>query len=286
MESLICICGAGTMGRGIALACAMEDISVIVYDLNPAVLAGASSAIGEELDRALEKKRISAEERESVGQRIRFISDLSACRAPIIIEAIIEKEEAKSALFMKLADINNPDTLFASNSSSLSITKIAEQTTFPERVVGLHFFNPANRMKLVEIIRTRHNPDPLIERLQALCRHLKKTPVVCQDTPGFIVNRVARMYYLEALRLAGQSGIDMESIDQLMESAGFPMGPFHLMDLIGLDINYSVSSAVYEDLGRPARMKPSPLQEDLVRQGFLGKKTGRGFFSYGHSDKA
>ena len=280
METLICICGAGTMGRGIALAASMQGISVIVYDLNPDMLTQAGSAIKEELRLALEKKRISTEEKENLWNRITFSSELSDCRAPIIIEAITEKTEAKSALFMELAGINAADTVFASNSSSLSITRIAERTLFPERVVGLHFFNPANRMKLVEIIRTKYTLDSIVRRLQAFALQLKKTAVICQDTPGFIVNRVARPYYLEALRLAEQEVADMEKIDRLMESAGFPMGPFHLMDLIGLDINYSVSSSVYEALGKPVRMTPSPLQRDLVQQGFLGKKTGRGFFHY------
>jgi 3-hydroxybutyryl-CoA dehydrogenase len=280
LESLICICGAGTMGRGIALAASMQGVSVILYDLNPDMLAQAGSAIEAELNQAHKKNRISAEEKENQWSRITFSNEISACEAPIIIEAIIEKTEAKSALFLELARVNNEDTVYASNSSSLSITRIAEQTPFPERILGLHFFNPANRMKLVEIIRTKYTLDPIVRRLQAFAMQLKKTAVVCQDSPGFIVNRVARPYYLEALRLVEQRVADMDVIDKLMESAGFPMGPFHLMDLIGLDINYSVSSSVYEALARPARMKPSPLQKALVQEGALGKKTGRGFFHY------
>ena len=280
MESLICICGAGTMGRGIALAAATQGIAVMLYDLNPAMLSEASSGIVKELEQSVEKKRISPEEKEIILQRIRFSGELSACRAPLIIEAIVEKTEAKAALFTELAGINTADTIYTSNTSSLSIAGIAALTPFPERVAGLHFFNPANRMKLVEIIRTKYNTDEVVHRLQAFSVQLKKTPVICQDTPGFIVNRVARPYYLEALRLAEKKTTDPATIDRIMESAGFPMGPFHLMDLIGLDINYTVSSSVYESLGRPARMKPSYLQEDMVKQGLLGKKTGRGFFQY------
>jgi len=285
MESLVCICGAGTMGRGIALACALQEVSVILYDQSPDVLTGAALAITKELDLALDKKRIRVDEREKSIKRIHFYKELSACRAPIVIEAIIENAEAKSALFRELSLINSPETIFVSNSSSLSITQIAEQTSFPERVAGLHFFNPANRMKLVEIIRTPYNEDPIVERLQGFSRQLNKTAVVCRDTPGFIVNRVARPYYLEALRQAEAASTSMEKIDQLMESIGFPMGPFHLMDLIGLDVNYAVSCSLYEGLGEPARMKPSPLQQDLVRLGRLGKKTGRGFFQYDQPDK-
>jgi 3-hydroxybutyryl-CoA dehydrogenase len=280
MESLVCICGAGTMGRGIALAAATQGISVMLYDLNPDMLSEASSGIVKELEQSVEKKRISPAEKENVWQRIRFSGELSDCRAPLIIEAIVEKTEAKAVLFSELAGINTTDTLYVSNTSSLSITGIAELTAFPERVAGLHFFNPANRMKLIEIIRTKYNTEEVVHRLQAFTVQLKKTTVICLDTPGFIVNRVARPYYLEALRLAEQKTTDMATIDRIMESAGFPMGPFHLMDLIGLDINYAVSCSVYESLGRPARLKPSGLQEVLVKQGLLGKKTGGGFFQY------
>ncbi len=280
MESLICICGAGTMGRGIALAAATQGISVILYDLNPVVLSEAASWLVKELEQSVEKKRISPEEKENTLKHIRFSGELSACRAPLIIEAIVEKTEAKAELFIKLAGINTADTLYASNTSSLSIKGIAELTPFPERVAGLHFFNPANRMKLVEIIRTKYNTNEVVQRLQTFTIQLKKTPVICIDTPGFIVNRVARPYYLEALRLAENKSTDIAIIDRLMESAGFPIGPFHLMDLIGLDINYTVSCSVYESLGRPARLKPSGMQEVLVKQGMLGKKTGSGFFQY------
>jgi 3-hydroxybutyryl-CoA dehydrogenase len=202
------------------------------------------------------------------------------CRAPLIIEAIVEKTEAKSALFTELAGINQKETIFASNTSSLSLTGMAEQTLFPERITGLHFFNPANRMKLVEIIRTKYNSDDLIKAMETFALQIGKKPVICQDAPGFIVNHVARPFYLEALRLAEMEIADFITIDKLMESAGFKMGPFHLMDLIGNDINYTVSCSLYESLGRPARLKPSALQEQLVKMGQLGKKTGHGFFQY------
>lgn len=280
MESLICICGAGVMGRGIALAAAQQGISVILFDVNPGIFSSAARNIDKELGLALEKKRITETEKKEIIDRIRFTGDIAECRAPLIIEAIQETTEAKSALFNKLALINSGDTLFASNTSSLSITRIAEQTHFPERITGLHFFNPANRMKLVEIVHTNYTKEPVIQRLKEFVIQLNKTAVLCRDTPGFIVNRVARPFYLEALRLAETGSADMVMIDKLMESAGFPMGPFHLMDLIGHDINYAVSCSVYEALGKPMRMKPSTQQEDLVKKGLLGKKTGSGFFQY------
>ena len=280
MESLICVCGAGTMGRGICLAAASQGIKVILYDLNPDILSAANRSILKELEQSVEKKYILSEGKEKIWQNIRFTGQLTDCRAPLIIEAIVEKKEAKSELFNELEVINPEDTIFASNTSSLSITAIAEGTSFAERVSGLHFFNPANRMKLVEVIKTKYNSDHLINRLRSFVVQLKKTPVICLDTPGFIVNRVARPFYLESLRQLELNITDMDTTDRLMESAGFPMGPFHLMDLIGLDINYTVSCSIYESLGRPARMKPSALQETKVTKGLLGKKTGEGFFQY------
>ncbi|MEJ0081156.1 MAG: 3-hydroxyacyl-CoA dehydrogenase NAD-binding domain-containing protein [Puia sp.] len=229
------------------------------------------------------KKRISLAEKEEILGRIQFTTSLQDCQAPLLIEAILEKTEVKSALFIQLAKINSEKTIFATNTSSLSVTAIAEQTSFPERIIGLHFFNPANRMKLLEIIRTKYISDQVVKRIETFAGQLEKTAVICRDSPGFIVNHVARPYYLEALRLAEKQIAEPGTIDRLMESAGFKMGPFHLMDLIGSDINYTVSSTLYEAMGRPLRLKPSGLQEEMLKQGLLGKKTGRGFFQY---DKA
>jgi 3-hydroxybutyryl-CoA dehydrogenase len=283
MEKEVCICGAGTMGRGITLAMACRGIRTLLYDLNGDMLSSAESAIHKELDHDLEKKRITREEKTNILDHISFSPSISGCRSPLIIEAIAEKAEAKSALFIELDRINTPDTIFVTNTSSLSVTEIAEKTPFPERILGLHFFNPANRMKLVEIVQTAFVSPELVSRLKAFALQIGKVPVICMDTPGFIVNRVARPYYLEALRLAEHQIADLEIIDRLMESAGFKMGPFHLMDLIGNDINYAVSTSLYNAMGRPQRLKPSVLQEDRVRLGMLGRKTGRGFFQYAKS---
>ena len=284
MESAICICGAGTMGRGITLAAASCGIQAILYDMNPQIVSEAETLIEKELEQGVRKKRIKEEEKENILHFISYTSSISDCRAPIIIEAIIEKIEAKSSLFSELAGINKEETIFATNTSSLSVTEIAGRTNFRERIIGLHFFNPANRMKLVEIIRTKYISDKIADRIIALVKQLGKTPVVCQDTPGFIVNHVARPFYLEALRLAEEKIADITTIDKIMESAGFNMGPFHLMDLIGNDINYTVSCSLYESLGKPQRLKPSSLQEVLVKQGKLGKKTGSGYFQYAKSE--
>ncbi|MDP4214024.1 MAG: 3-hydroxyacyl-CoA dehydrogenase NAD-binding domain-containing protein [Bacteroidota bacterium] len=280
MPDLLCVCGAGTMGSGIAETAALHGISVILYDLDPSVLSKASGQIETDLQQLAEKRRISALEKNGILERIRFTGDLAECRAGIILEAIVEQTEAKSALFTGLEKINAPETLFASNSSSLSIKTIAEQTSFPERIVGMHFFNPAPRMKLVEIIRTTHLAETSIQRIRDLAIRMGKTPVICEDAPGFIVNHVARPFYLEALRLVEHDVADVETVDRLAEAAGFKMGPFRLMDLIGNDVNYTVSCSLYNALGMPARLKPSPLQKLKVEQGALGRKTGSGFFEY------
>jgi 3-hydroxybutyryl-CoA dehydrogenase len=280
MEKAVCICGAGTMGRGITLAVASHGLSAILYDLNAEMISGARSIIENELDEAVGKKRISAVDKENILRRIKFTSSVEDCLAPLIIEAISEKTEAKCALFIQLEFINSKETIFATNTSSLSVTNIAEQTNFRERIIGLHFFNPANRMKLVEIIKTKYVSESLVSRMLVFAGQIQKTPVVCLDAPGFIVNHVARPFYLEALRLAEEEMADIATIDKLLESAGFKMGPFHLMDLIGNDINYTVSSSLYEALGKPARLKPSALQEKKLKLGLLGRKTGSGFFQY------
>jgi 3-hydroxybutyryl-CoA dehydrogenase len=280
MESGVCICGGGTMGRGITLTIALSGIPVILYDLDSENLSAASSFIEKELQLAVSKKRITADEKINIWGRISFTRSVGDCRAPIIIEAIVEKIESKTALFRELDGMNSSKTIFATNTSSLSVTSIAEESMVPSRVVGLHFFNPANRMQLVEIIKTKFTSDLVVQRVAAFARQIGKTSVICKDTPGFIVNHVARPYYLEALRLAEQKLADPSSIDKLMESAGFKMGPFHLMDLIGNDINYRVSQELYNALGKPARLKPSSIQEAMVRKGALGKKTGGGYFEY------
>jgi 3-hydroxybutyryl-CoA dehydrogenase len=198
----------------------------------------------------------------------------------VIIEAIIEKPEAKIALFNQLAEINHSETVFASNTSSLSITQIAKGVKNSERVIGMHFFNPATIMKLVEIVNTEFTNEQTTELIIELAKQMNKTPVLCKDSPGFIVNRVARPFYIESLRLAEENIADLSTIDSLMEATGFKMGPFKLMDLIGNDINYAVSCSVYEQMNKPERLRPSELQKEKVEKGQLGKKTGKGYYEY------
>jgi len=284
MEQLVCICGAGTMGRGIALVTARNGFRTVLYDADEKVLGKARGYIGISLDNEVARKKISAEAAKGVLDNIQFSSRIGACIAPMILEAIYEDAEAKASLFEKLDRINSPDTLFATNTSSLSIRSIARRTSFPERIAGLHFFNPAERMKLVEIVSTDYSSPEMLEKIKSFAGRLGKTAVLCKDHPGFIVNRVARPFYLEALRMAEKKMAGFPAIDRLMESAGFKMGPFHLMDLIGNDINYAVSQSVYEALGKPGRLKPSAIQQSLVQNGMLGRKTGAGYFTYSNQE--
>ncbi len=276
----ICVCGAGTMGSGIAQAAAQSGLATILYELNAAVLEKAKAGIDRNLQSLVEKGKMTAEEKQKVFGLIRFTDDLQTCLADVFIEAIVEKPELKIALFNQLAELNHGDVIFASNTSSLSITEIAKGVLHPERVIGMHFFNPATIMKLVEVVNTPFTNTATTETIISLAKQLKKTAVVCIDSPGFIVNRVARPYYIESLRLLEEGHAEKEQLDRLLEATGFKMGPFKLMDLIGHDINYAVSCSVWEQLGRPERLKPSLLQEEKVKLGKLGKKTGEGFYKY------
>lgn len=276
----ICVCGAGTMGSGIAQAAAQAGFYTILYELNPAVLDKAKIGIEKNLQLLTDKGKIPAEEKEKILQRIQFNDDLQSCLADIFIEAIIEKAEIKIALFNQLAEINHSECIFATNTSSLSVTTIAEKVQHPQRVIGMHFFNPATIMKLVEVVTTTFTGKETTDAVVALAKAMGKTPVLCKDAPGFIVNRVARPYYIESLRLAEENFSEISATDQLLEDAGFKLGPFKLMDLIGNDINYAVSCSVYEQMEKPERLKPSFLQEEKVKQGKLGKKSGEGYYNY------
>lgn len=279
--SSICICGAGTMGSGIAQVAAQSGgFPTIQYDLSEDMLQKSCQSIQKNLDFLLNKQKITAAQKEEIFSRITFTSNINECIADVVIEAIIEKKEAKIDLFHKLASINKPETILATNTSSISITDIAAQVNNPSRVAGMHFFNPATLMQLVEVVKARQTHPLVIHTLVELSRQMSKTPVVCKDAPGFIVNRVARHFYLEAMKMveAGLAGI--ETVDAVMEATGFKMGPFQLMDLIGMDINYDVSNIIWQALGKPERLTPSAIQKAKVDAGELGRKTGKGFYVY------
>lgn len=280
MINTICVIGAGTMGSGIAQTAAQSGFYTLLFDINEAVLGKAKADIEKSLQFLLERKKISAEEKENIFSSIRFVTDTNDCLADIIIEAIVERTDAKVAIFNQLAEINHSEVIFATNTSSLSISEIQAGVQQPQRVVGMHFFNPPQVMKLVEVVKGDQTLDSVAQTVYELCLQMKKTPVMCKDAPGFIVNRVARHYYLEAMKLLENGIATMENVDEMMEASGFKMGPFKLMDLIGNDINLAVSQSLYDACNKAERFKPSPIQIEKVAKGELGKKTKKGFYEY------
>ncbi len=276
----ICVCGAGTMGSGIAQAVAQSGFHVILFEPNSTILQKAGASIKKNLHSLAEKGKLTAGEPQKIIQRIRFTDDVQACLADVFIEAIVEKMDIKVGLFNQLAELNHGECVFASNTSSLSITKMAEQILHPQRVIGMHFFNPATIMKLVEVVNTKYTNEQTTRIVVELAREMGKVPVACKDSPGFIVNRVARPYYIESLRLAEENISSFDKTDAILEATGFRMGPFKLMDLIGNDVNYAVSCSVYEQMDKPERLKPSSIQKEKVDTGKLGKKSGDGYYKY------
>ena len=280
MIKTIAVVGAGTMGSGIAQVAAQSGHSTILFDLNKAILEKAAINIKKSLQYLTNKKSISAEQEEQIFKNILFTSNINDCIADLIIEAIVENAPAKIELFNTLSTFNSTTTIFATNTSSLSITQIQAGIICPERVVGMHFFNPAPAMKLVEIIKGHQTNAATLQAIAALCNNMNKVPVICKDSPGFIVNRIARQYYLEAMQLVEEGIATFENIDTVMEATGFKMGPFKLMDLIGLDINLAVSKSIYEAFNFEVRFLPAAFQIDKVNKGQLGRKAGKGFYQY------
>ncbi len=280
MIKTICICGAGTMGSGIAQVCAQSGFNTIIFDVNEIALEKSKESIKKNLQYLTHKQKISSGEKEQIFSRIQFINDNTNCIGDVIIEAIVEVIEAKVNLLNQLAEVNDAHAIFATNTSSLSVSAIQKDIVHPERIIGTHFFNPAPLMKLVEVVKGELTNNEVTGTIYSLCKQMGKTPVMCKDSPGFIVNRVARHYYLEAMKLVEQGMATFENVDIIMESIGFKMGPFKLMDLIGMDINLSVTQSIYEAFNGIERFKPSQIQIEKVKNGELGKKTGKGFYHY------
>ncbi|MBC7902635.1 MAG: 3-hydroxybutyryl-CoA dehydrogenase [Gemmatimonadaceae bacterium] len=276
----VCVCGSGTMGAGIAQVAARSGFHTILYDVNAAALEKASIRLTDDLAQQVNRGKLSDSDKTDTLSRLRFVTDMNDCLADVFIEAIVEDPLVKAGLFNQLNEFNHSEVIFATNTSSLSVTAIAKNVMHPERVVGMHFFNPAPLMKLVEVVNADTTEPGVSQLIAALARKMGKTPVFCKDSPGFIVNHVARPYYIEALRLAEEGVADFATIDALMESSGFKMGPFKLMDLIGNDINYAVSCSVFDALGQPERLRPSAIQKERVDKNELGRKTGKGYYDY------
>lgn len=276
------VIGAGTMGAGIALVCTRNEYPVSLLDANQAVLDKARSYIEAALEKDVKKGKISEQQKEESYQRVRFVSDmqeLASCT--IVIEAVPERLELKKSIFSSLTEICASDALLLTNTSSISITEIAGGLLNPERILGFHFFNPAPVMPLIEVIRGKKSSQENVEKAYQFACDLGKVPVLVADTPGFIVNRIARPYYNEALRIMGDRIAQPEQIDTIMKRAGgFKMGPFELQDLIGIDINFATTESVYSNFFHEGRFKPSRIQQRMVQAGNLGRKTGEGFYDY------
>ena len=275
------IVGAGTMGSGMAQIAAEAGCEVVLVDAHHKALERSKDQLARVMDRLVEKGRRTAQEAAATQGRIRRTTDLVDVKGcDLVIEAIVEQLQAKSELFMALEAILSKEAVLATNTSSLSVTALAQACDHPNRVLGLHFFNPAPLMALVEVIPAlQTNPD-LVEHAVANMRTWGKAPAVAKDTPGFIVNRVARPFYSEALRIHEEGLASVADIDASMRKIGFRMGPFELMDLIGHDVNHAVTSTVHEAFYGDPRYRPSHVQRQLVAAGWLGQKTGRGFYAY------
>ena len=276
----IAIIGAGTMGQGIAQVCAQAGLDTVLFDIDGAAAEQAHRATRQSWTTLNQKGKLSPEAHAHAEAHLSVTTKFEDLVADVLLEAIVERLDVKQELFRQLATQNAPDAVFASNTSSIPITRIAAGIPNPERVVGLHFFNPAPVMKLVEVIAGAATAPAVVSRMVALAEHLGKVPVRVRDAPGFIVNRVARPYYTESLRLLEEGVAPLETIDELFEASGFRMGAFRLMDLIGVDTNFAVTSSLFAAFHYEDRFRPNRIQQQKVDAGHWGRKTGKGFYDY------
>ncbi len=275
------VIGSGAMGSGIAQVAAMGGHEVMVYDAMESSRVSGRDAILASLNKLAEKQKMTDAEAKGIFGKIYFTETLhSFAETDIIIEAIIEDEAEKKKIFAQLEQIVSVNAIIASNTSSISITALAKSLNHPSRCIGIHFFNPPVLMKLVEIIPALQTGPEIISTCKELMASWGKIVVIAKDTPGFIVNRIARPFYSEALRIAEEQQASPAQIDAAMKAAGFKMGPFELMDYIGNDINLAVTKSVWTAMYFDPRYKPSLMQENVVRAGWLGRKTGKGYFEY------
>lgn len=276
----VAVIGAGTMGQGIAQVCASSGFKVLLFDIQQAQVATGVTAIEKKLGVLAEKGKISTEEKKAIVDLIKGVTVFDQLKADLVIEAAVEKIDIKQKIFADLETINGDDCIFTTNTSSISITEIAGSLKRIDRFAGLHFFNPAPLMKLVEIVKGAGTSDNTVARLSAFSQKISKRAVLVQDSPGFIVNRVARHFYVESLKVLEENVADVRTIDSLMRSTGFKLGPFELMDLIGIDVNFSVTSSIYDAFHQDPKFRPNRIQQQKVEAGHLGRKTGKGFYDY------
>jgi 3-hydroxybutyryl-CoA dehydrogenase len=276
------VVGAGTMGAGIAQLACLGGYETVLQDPLPEALEVGAARVVESLAKGLRREMWSAEDAEAAGGRLETAEALAGLEGcDLVIEAAPEDVELKQRIFAELAQACGPEAILATNTSSLPVGAIGAETPHPERVVGMHFFNPPALMKLVEVVATVASSEQALEATTEVGRRMGRTPIRAKDSPGFIANRLARPYSLESLRMLGDGVADAATIDRACRlGGGFRMGPFELIDLIGLDVNLSVARSFYAQGGEPARWRPSEIQERMVGEGLQGRKNGRGFYSY------
>ena len=276
----VAVVGSGTMGAGIAQVCAQAGYKTILYDIKAEMLEKAKAGIEKGLDKLVELKKTDAAKAAEAKGLISYVHQVQDVKADLVIEAILEKKELKTSVFNEIAQQNADTCILGTNTSSIPITQIAAGVSRPERVIGIHFFNPAQIMKLVEIISGAQTSETVAAASKQFVERIGKVPVMVKDAPGFIVNRIARHYYVEALKLVEEGVADFTTVDSIMEASGFKMGPFRLMDLIGVDTNYSVTESQYQLFNYEPRFRPNRIQKQKVDAGLHGRKTGKGFYNY------
>lgn len=274
----VAIIGSGVMGQGIAQLCATSGFNVKLYDTSQPAVDRAMTAIGANLA-ALESKGKLNERAVVVSSRVSAATSLNELRADLFIEAIVEQLKPKQDLFAAI-EATNPGAILATNTSTFPVTVVGEKVKDQSLVVGLHFFNPATVMKLVEVIAGNQTSSETLSVAKAFAGRLGKTAALVKDSPGFIVNRVARPYYVESLRLLEEGNATHDAVDRLLRATGFRMGPFELMDVIGIDTNLAVTTSLYHAFGEAPRFTPSRIQQEKVAQGHWGRKSGKGFYDY------
>ncbi|MBF9201327.1 3-hydroxyacyl-CoA dehydrogenase, partial [Acinetobacter baumannii] len=283
----IAVIGSGTMGIGIAQLAIVNGHTTVLYDLDAQKAQQAVQGLGQTFKKLVEKSKLTEQQADEALARLTVVNQIEALRdADLVIEAVVEKKEVKQSLFKQLAEICSAQTIFASNTSSISVTAISAGITHPERVVGLHFFNPAPVMKLVEIVQGLKTPNSLCLALKNLMLNWKKIPVLTKSTPGFIVNRIARPFYAEGFRALQEQVTSYDQLDYaLKQCGGFAMGPCELTDLIGQDVNFSVTQSVYQEFFYEPRYRPSLVQKELVDAGAWGRKSKQGFYTYNEKNQ-
>ncbi len=274
------VIGAGVMGRGIAQVSAMAGHSVVLFDINNDALDVAKSNIKVNLTKAISLGKLTEEEKAETLSKLLFSNSIADVKVDLIIEAIVEKLDIKLKVLTNLAEINGPQSIYASNTSSIPLTQIAAGFKYPNKVVGIHYFNPAHIMKLVEVISAEQTDLEVLNKAKEYVESVNKRCIVAKDAPGFIVNRVARHFYVEGLKILEENVADHDVIDDLVRSSGFKMGPFQLMDLIGVETNLSVTESMYKLFNYDQKFRPNRIQQKKAQAGYYGRKSGKGFYTY------